>query len=127
MNAGNGSVAAALATLDILEMEQPYDRIYKLGNKLIKGLQQAAGDANQNLLVQGLGPMLHTGFTYLKTVNNYRDSFSYDKAKLQKFISGLHDQGIRVIGRGLWYISAAHTEQDIDQAIEISRGVLAGI
>lgn len=127
MNAGNAPVAAALATLDVLEKEQPYDRIYKLGRKLIKGLQQAARETNQNLLVQGLGPMLHAGFTDLKSVNNYRDTFSYDKAKLQKFISGLHNKGIRVIGRGLWYISAAHTEEDIDHAIETSREVLSGI
>ncbi|MEO5646898.1 MAG: aspartate aminotransferase family protein [Chitinophagaceae bacterium] len=127
MNSGNAPVAAALATLDVLEMEKPHDRIYKLGMKLINGLQEASQKTNQNLLVQGLGPMLHSGFTDLKVVNNYRDSFSYDKAKLQKFISGLHDKGIRVIGRGLWYISAVHTEEDIDHAIEISREVLAGI
>ncbi len=127
MNAGNASVAAALATLDVLEKEQPHDRIYKLGTKLMKGLRQAAKETNHNLLVQGLGPMLHAGFTNLKSVNNYRDTFSYDKAKQQQFISGLHNNGIRVIGRGLWYISAAHTDEDIDHAIAISKEVLSDI
>ncbi len=75
----------------------------------------------------GLGPMLHAGFTDIESVNNYRDTFSYDKAKLQKFVSGLHDKGIRVIGRGLWYISAAHTEKDIEHAIAISKKILKGI
>ncbi len=127
MNAGNAPVAAALATLDVLETEQPHDRMYNLGKKLMAGLQQAARETNQNLLVQGLGPMFHTGFTELKSVNNYRDAFSYDKTKLGKLISGLHNRGIRVIGRGLWYISAAHTEADIDHAIETSKEVLSGI
>ncbi|MEJ7779822.1 MAG: hypothetical protein WKF68_09530 [Daejeonella sp.] len=71
--------------------------------------------------------MLHTGFTDLKRVDNYRDTFSYDKAKLGKFIAGLHNGGVRVIGRGLWYISAAHTEKDIDRAIALSKVVLAGL
>ena len=34
---------------------------------------------------------------------------------------------IRVIGRGLWYISAAHTEADVDQAVSTAREVLAVI
>ncbi|MEJ7779823.1 MAG: aminotransferase class III-fold pyridoxal phosphate-dependent enzyme [Daejeonella sp.] len=34
MNAGNASVAAALATIEVLEKEQPYQRIYSLGNRL---------------------------------------------------------------------------------------------
>jgi glutamate-1-semialdehyde 2,1-aminomutase len=90
-------------------------------------LQAAAIDTGQNLLVQGFGPIVHTGFTSLKTVNDYRDTFSYDRVKLGKFIAGLHNKGIRVIGRGLWYISAAHTEADIDYAIDIAREVMAEI
>ena len=36
----------------------------------------------------------------------------------------MHDEGIRIIGRGLWYISTVHTEQDIDIAIEIADKVI---
>jgi glutamate-1-semialdehyde 2,1-aminomutase len=39
----------------------------------------------------------------------------------------MHDERIRIIGRGLWYISAAHTEADIDHAIEVSTRVLGSI
>jgi glutamate-1-semialdehyde 2,1-aminomutase len=124
MNTSQPTVAAALATLEILEREQPHARIYEYGKKLMKGLQQAASETNQNMLVQGLGPMLHTGFTSLVKVKDYRDTLSYDRAKLGKFIAKLHDRGVRVIGRGLWYISAAHTETDIDIAIKTARDVL---
>ena len=34
------------------------------------------------------------------------------------------DRGVRLIGRGIWYISAAHTEQDIDHAIDVAKEVL---
>jgi glutamate-1-semialdehyde 2,1-aminomutase len=37
----------------------------------------------------------------------------------------MHDERIRIIGRGLWYISTAHTEADIDHAIEVSKRVLS--
>jgi glutamate-1-semialdehyde 2,1-aminomutase len=36
----------------------------------------------------------------------------------------MHDKGLRVIGRGLWYINAVHTLEDIDAAIETAAEVL---
>ncbi|MFC5409287.1 aspartate aminotransferase family protein [Larkinella bovis] len=124
MNASNPTVAAALATIQVLERDQPHERLYRLGQKLMAGLTKAAAETGQNLRVQGLGPMFHTGFTDLETVTDYRATLSYDKAKLGKFIAAMHDKGVRVIGRGLWYISAAHTEADIDHAIQTARQVL---
>ena len=125
MNSGNPTIAAALATIGVLETEQPYERLFLYGRKLMEGLRQAAAETKQNLLVQGPGPMFHTGFTNLCWVNDYRDTLTYDREKLGKFIAGMHNRGVRVIGRGLWYISAAHTEQDIDHAIKMATEVLS--
>lgn len=118
MNSSNSTIAAAIGTLEVLENENVIERIYRLGNLLMAGLKGIGKKYHSNLLVQGLGPMLHTGFTDLNVVTDFRDVLQYDKAKLGKFIAGLHDRGIRVIGRGLWYISAAHTEEDIQKALE---------
>jgi glutamate-1-semialdehyde 2,1-aminomutase len=128
MNTSNSTVAAALATIEILERDpDTYNRMFRLGQRLMDGLRQAARDAGQNMLVQGAGPMFNTSFTDLSVMNNYRDTLQADKPKLGRFVAGLHDQGIRIIGRGLWYISAVHTEQDIDQAIEVSRIILTDL
>lgn len=124
MNAWNAGIAAALATVDILEKENPYPRLFALGNRLIEGLRTCAAEAGLPLLVQGAGPVFHTGFTSLQKVTDYRDTFQYDKTMQGRFIAAMHDRGIRIIGRGLWYISAAHTPEDIDQAIETARIVL---
>lgn len=124
MNSGNASVAAALATIEILEREAPYERFYKYGKKLMEGLREAARDTGQNLVVQGLGPMLHTGFSDHVEARDYRGTLRHDKAKLARFVAGMHDRGVRVIGRGLWYLSAAHEEKDIDHAVETAREVL---
>ena len=124
MNASNPTIAAALATIQILERDQPYERLYRFGQKLMTGLEQAAAETGQNLRVQGLGPMFHAGFTDLPSATDYRDTLGYNRVKLAKFIAGMHDRGVRVIGRGLWYISAAHTEEDIDHAIKTAREVL---
>lgn len=124
MNSGNPTVAAALATIEVLERKNPYERMYRLGRKLMDALRQVAADTEQNLVVQGLGPMFVTYFSDKPQCDDYRDTLQNDKAKLSQFIAGLHDRGLRVIGRGLWYISAVHTEKDIDQAIKTAADVL---
>lgn len=127
MNAGNATVAAALATIQVLQQENPYDRLFRYGRELMNGLKQAAFESNQNMLIQGAGPMFHTGFTTNESVKDYRDTLTYDKAKLGRFIAGMHDEGVRIIGRGLWYISAAHTQEDIAIAIKKAKKVLEAI
>lgn len=126
LNAGNASIAAALATLEILEREAPHARMFRLGEQLMEGLRKLAADYKHDLLVQGPGPMFHTGFTPLKKVTDYRDTLHYDKARLARFITGMQDRGVRIIGRGLWYISAAHTEDDVAVALEAGEKVLSG-
>lgn len=127
MNSGNPTVAAALATIRVLEREHPYDRMYALGKQLMDGLRDVAQQTGQNLVVQGLGPMFVTYFGAPDSPRDYRDTLHADKAKLGRFIAGLHDQGIRVIGRGLWYLNAAHTEEDVDLATAAAKRVLVGI
>ena len=124
MNSGNPSVAAALATLEVLEEPGTHERIFRLGRKLMAGLTELGQAHRQNLLVQGLGPMFQTCFTDQPKLKDYRDTLTGDKGKLRAFVAGLHDQGLRIIGRGLWYISAVHTDEDIDQALDTAQGVL---
>jgi glutamate-1-semialdehyde 2,1-aminomutase len=124
MNACNPTVAAALSTVSILKRDNPYPRMFELGEKLRTGLRKQAADLGVNLLVQGIGPVIHTGFIDKAAVYDFRDVLHYDKGKLKHFIAGLHDVGLRVIGRGLWYISAVHTEEHIEKALRITEKIL---
>ena len=124
MNAGQPSVAAALATISILERDAPHARMFALGQRLMSGLRQAAADAGHQMLVQGPGPMFVTAFTDRDVFRDYRDTLTADRARLGRFVAGMHDAGVRVIGRGLWYISAVHTDAEIDHAISTARDVL---
>jgi glutamate-1-semialdehyde 2,1-aminomutase len=125
MNSSNPTVAAALATISVLESENPYERMFRYGQKLMAGLRKAAETNGQRVLIEGPGPMFVMSFTSRTQSKDYRDTLSSDKAMLGKFIAGMHDEGVRVIGRGLWYISAVHTESDIDLAIATAEKVFA--
>ncbi|AHF14616.1 aspartate aminotransferase family protein [Niabella soli] len=127
MNSSCPMIAASLATLRVLERDNPYPQLFALGQRLMDGLRNAAKQSGQNLIVTGPGPMFVTAFGGGEMMRNYRDTLKTDRLKLSRFIAAMHDRNIRIIGRGLWYISAAHTEEDIDHAIKIATEVLSGL
>lgn len=124
MNSACALIAAALGTIEVLEQEGTHERIYALGHRLMEGLREEAKKTGQNLLVQGLGPMFHTGFTGMAKVKEFRDLIAYEQPKSKMFIQGMQQRGVRVIGRGLWYISAVHEEEHIDHAIAMAKETL---
>jgi len=68
--------------------------------------------------------LLHTGSTTAENVRDYRDTLTYDRPRYAEFVRRMQDRGIRLIGRGIWYLSAAHTEAEIDHAVAAARAVL---
>lgn len=123
-NSNNPSIAAAAATVDILESDENlYERIHSLGLKLQQGLRKGAEEAGLEVLVSGPGQMTHLAFTKTKKLTNYRDCLDNDGKKYGEFAKEMLDRGIRLIGRGIWYISAVHTEEDIDEAINVANEV----
>ena len=124
-NAGNPSIAAAMATIEIMQRNGVHEWLHVLGRRLQQGLRAAARATNQPVLVQGPGPMTHIAFTDLPCAKDLRDTLSFDKAKLSKFVLGLQESGVRILGRGMFYLSAAHTEQEIDHVVDVAREVLA--
>ena len=113
MNFQNASVAAVLATVTELEQKSQsiYGHLYQLSEILQKELAAAAKEHGHQVLIQGLGPMFHVGFTWASKVQDYRDTFGYDTQKYLAFCRGIRERGIRLIGRGLWYLSSAHTSK----------------
>jgi glutamate-1-semialdehyde 2,1-aminomutase len=127
MNSNVPGIAAGTATLDVLQREQVHEHIRELGLRLMAGLRDISEKTGHAMLIQGLGPMFHAGFTSLSEVRDLRESLTYDKAKYGKFAAGMHDRGVRIIGRGLWYISAAHTAAEIDHCLTIAEDVLRAL
>jgi len=57
-------------------------------------------------------------------VRAYHDVLDYDRPRYQEFCRRMLGSGVRLIERGLWYVSAAHTAADIDLAVEKADSVL---
>ena len=125
-NSNNPSIAAAEATVNVLEAggEQLYERLRALGLRLKRGLEEAAHQAGHQVLLSGPGQVVHMSFTERKYMINFRDTLEGDSKRYGEFVKRMLDHGIRLIGRGIWYLSIAHTEQDIEHALSVASEVL---
>ncbi|MCY3775856.1 MAG: aspartate aminotransferase family protein [Candidatus Aminicenantes bacterium] len=125
MNANIPVLAASLASVEVLRRERSelYPRITRLGRRLMEGLQARARARGLPLLVQGLGPVFHTGFSTRESIRNYRQCAGYDAGLMDEFAYGLLRRGVRIIGRGLWFVSAALTGDDVETVLETAEEV----
>ena len=109
------TLAAANATLDVLARDGGaiYEQIRKIGLSLMEGIRQAAQDAGRSVLVQGIGPVFFAWFTDLEELTTFRDNWACDEDAYAAFQGKLISHGVRTIPSGRWYVSAAHTEEDV--------------
>ena len=109
--------AAAHATIRELECLD-YQRIHQLGETLIAGLRKLAASFGMPVRIQGFGPVFHLAFTERDSILDYRESLEVDGLRNSRFVRAMLDRNIRLLSRGLWYLSAAHTEADIQLTLE---------
>lgn len=64
------------------------------------------------------GVQIYFIFIFNRSWKDYRGTLSAGKAKLSRFAALMHNRNIQIIGRGLWYISTAHTVDEIDHIIQ---------
>jgi glutamate-1-semialdehyde 2,1-aminomutase len=125
LNGNNVSVAASLAVIDILGRDDAagYRHIWRLSTRLRDGLA-ALSDIRPDLRVQGPGPMFHVGFSPRVRATTYDHVLDYDKDSYRRFCLGMLSRGVRLIERGLWYVSLAHEDADIDYALAAAQETL---
>lgn len=116
-NASVMACAACNATVRHLIAEPPYERLETIGTALQDGLATLAADNGIEANIQGLPMAFHFGFG-TGPVTDYASLQDLDLAAYIEFADVLVDHGVWVTGRGIWYVSAAHTRADIDETLE---------
>lgn len=124
-NASVPLVAAAIATLKELARDNAaaLQRIEKTGTALMEGLRRASVDAGSDLMISGVGGVFNTTFG-TKEVVDYQTYKRTNLKKQQRFLSGLVARGIRPIPRGTWFVSAAHSMDDVEETVAAATAVL---
>jgi glutamate-1-semialdehyde 2,1-aminomutase len=120
------AVAAGLATLAALT-PAVYERLEAASSRLQVGLERALRDARVDGVVQRVGSML-TLFFHRGPVRSWTDAAESDRERFARFHRGL-------LARGVYFppsqfeaafVSAAHSDEDIERTIEAARAALEG-
>jgi len=129
-NSNQISVAAAIAVLEELSKDNMaiIKRITETGQRLMKGMSDIFSKNNIPVIMQGPGAFFSSLFSD-KPIKSYRDTLSINGELYHHFWLGLIKRGIRVWStpRSLWFISDAHTHEDIDITLEIINEVAGEI
>ncbi|MBX6315250.1 MAG: glutamate-1-semialdehyde 2,1-aminomutase [Isosphaeraceae bacterium] len=119
------AMAAGLATLEQLRDDPPYERLEALSARLAEGLHRAATDAKVPHVVQRVGSML-TLFFHPGPVYDYEDAKRSDTKRFARFFWEMLARGVYLPCSQFEaaFVSAAHTEADIDHTVQAAAEAL---
>jgi glutamate-1-semialdehyde 2,1-aminomutase len=118
LNGNPIALAGAKAALETLRggAGEIYPRMRSLGERLASGIVGTLQGAGVPAVSTGDGPVF-TIHLQGKRPTTYRDTLASDSRTWSDFVLALLDEGVLILPDGRWYISAAHSEADIDQAL----------
>ncbi|ADU29259.1 glutamate-1-semialdehyde 2,1-aminomutase [Evansella cellulosilytica] len=125
--AGNpASMRSGIACLEVLQEKGLYDRLDALGQKLEKGILDAAEKHQVPVTVNRLKGALSIYFGVDK-VTNYEDAENSDGEMFAYFFNEMLKNGINFAPSKYeaWFITSAHTEEDIDNTITVVENVFS--
>lgn len=113
-NGSQSSLAAAAATLEILEDGRLQERLRRLTEMLQEGFAQICKESKVPALLSGLGGQFQVYFTDQR-LDDYRKAVTVDQEKFMRFQRELLRQHILFIPNALFHhgICAAHNQEDI--------------
>ncbi len=112
------TMAGGIAAIKLLSDPEVFIKLERLSARLFKGLEREINKASVQL--QRIGSMFAIIFAP-KPVKNYNDSLTINSEQYAKFFHYLLENGIYMPPSSVdqAFISAAHTEEEIDYTIEV--------
>jgi glutamate-1-semialdehyde 2,1-aminomutase len=119
LNGNPLALSAARAALQRLMSNSSaiYAGLFRRGEALRSGIAQILEKRGHQVCTAGEGPVFHISFIEGRP-QNYRDLLAADRQKYSDFVLALLDEGVLPLPDGRWYMSAAHTDEDIRQTLE---------
>lgn len=117
------AAAAVVAAMDVIKTEVSHEQITHTGKKLMSGLAAAAAKREIPLRLQGPGVAFHASMQSkdpderVEVVHDLRDMLKLDNQGYRTFTGLLAEAGVWVARRGIWYLSMAHGEAEVEQTL----------
>ncbi len=119
------AMAAGIAALGELQSGAVHEQLEVLGARLEAGLNAAAQKAGIAVVTQRAGSMSCLFFAE-KPVHNLDDAMQADRARFKKYFHGMLAEGVYLAPSAFEaaFLSAAHTEDDVDATIAAAEKVM---
>jgi glutamate-1-semialdehyde 2,1-aminomutase len=119
------AMAAGLATLQLADGPEAYERLERTSARIERGLLEAATDAGVPVSTGRVGSML-TLFFSERPVHNYEDARACDTGRFARFHASMLGQGVYLPPSQFegWFVSLAHTDEDVDRTLQAARTAL---
>jgi len=129
LNGNCAATAAALATIGELGKNggAVYRQMEQTADKLVQGIRSLLAERGIPGLINQAGPVFHLMFTDETKVEDFASFNKRDAARYVRFAERLLEEGVLVRSSGLWYVSAAHGELEIESTLEAVDRALAGL
>ncbi len=121
------AMAAGLATLELISAPGFLDPVVARTEQLTQGLVDRAAQAGIAMTSNQVGTMWGLFFTELQTITNYQQVMNCDTQRFAKFFHGMLEEGIYLAPASYeaGFMSAAHTEEDIQYTLSAAERVFA--
>ena len=122
------AMAAGIAVLGELQSGAVHEQLEVLGARLEAGLNAAAQKAGIAVVTQRAGSMSCLFFA-AKPVHNLNDAMQADRERFKKYFHGMLAEGIYLAPSAFEaaFLSAAHTEADVDATIAAAEKVMGNL
>ena len=127
-NGSQAPLAAASATLEILQDGSVQEQLRKSTDKLRNGFSQICKEVDVPARLQGMAGQFQVYFTN-EEIRDYKQVLTVDKEKFMKFQKEMLGQRILFLPKTLFHhgISAAHNDEDIETILKAMRTAMRNL
>ena len=126
-NGHAASMAAIIATLEVLQTTDAYSVLESSGRMLSDGIRTMLIGAGIAARVEGPPQIFHVGVGLEERPFDYRDVVAVDKDWYQVLLTALTERGVRALPNGKWILSAAHTSDVVADTLTRFESALAAV
>ncbi|WP_323845625.1 glutamate-1-semialdehyde 2,1-aminomutase [Microbulbifer magnicolonia] len=121
------AMVAGLETLRLVQEPGLYEALTAKTDRLVEGVLEAAREAGIPLTANKAGSMFGFFFTDVPQVTNYQQVMACNNERFNRFFHGMLEEGVYLAPASYeaGFMSAAHSDEDIEQTIAAARRVFA--
>ena len=123
------AMAAGLKTLELIDNDAFWTELTAKTKRLVDGLAAAAAEAGIPVSLECEGGMFGLVFTDQGPVRSYAQVAAADAARFKAFFPGMLDEGVYLAPSAFeaGFVSAAHSDDDLDQTIAAAARVFKNL